>query len=100
PLPMINPFKAYQDIDLFATAHFTQLLFAAPPDQSIMLLDADTQGVLRFSPRTLELQNQLRPTTGTANSIPSGTIGSVTVSPNHVLYLAVDGQVYFALNMP
>ena len=100
PLPMINPYEAYQDIDLFGAAHFTQMLFAAPPDQSILLLDADSQGVLRFSPRTLEFQNQLRPTTGTANPMPSGSVGAVTVSPNHVLYLAVDGQVYFALNMP
>ena len=100
PLPLINPFKAYQDIDLFDTAHFTQMLFAAPPDQSILLLDADTQGVLRFSARSLELQNQFRPTTGAANSLPSEPVGAVTVSPNHVLYLAVDGQVYFALNMP
>ncbi|MDO8754189.1 MAG: hypothetical protein Q7J80_09885 [Anaerolineales bacterium] len=100
PLPLINPFKAYQDIDLFATAHFTQLLFAAPPDQSILLLDADTQGVFRFSQRSLELQNQFRPTTGTANPIPSGSAGAVTISPNHVLYLAVDGQVYFATDMP
>lgn len=100
PLPLINPFKAYQDIDLFGTAHFTQMLFAAPPDQSILLLDADTQGVLRFSARSLELQNQFRPTTGAANSLPSEPVGAVTVSPNHVLYLAVDGQVYFALNMP
>lgn len=100
PLPLINPFKAYQDIDLFDTAHFTQMLFAAPPDQSILLLDADTQGVLRFSARSLELQNQFRPITGAANSLPSEPVGAVTVSPNHVLYLAVDGQVYFALNMP
>ena len=100
PLEMINPFKAYQDIDLFGTAHFTQLLFAAPPDQSILLLDADTQRIFRFSQRSLELQNQFRPTTGTTNPIPSGTVGAVTVSPNHVLYLAVDGQVYFTTEMP
>lgn len=100
PLPLINPFKAYQDIDLFGAAHFTQILFAAPPDQSILLLDADVQGVMKFSPRSLELQNQYRPTTGTANPIPSGAVGAVALSPNHVLYLAVDGQVYFTLDMP
>lgn len=100
PLALINPFKAYQDIDLFGTAHFTQLLFAAPPDQSILLLDADAQGIFRFSQRSLELQNQFRPTTGTANPIPSRPVGAVTVSPNHVLYLAVDGQIYFATDMP
>ncbi len=100
PLPLVNPFGAYQDIDLFGTAHFTQLLFAAPPDQAILLLDADTQGVMSFSPRSLELKGQFRPTTGTANPMPSGPASAVTVSPNHVLYLVVDKQVYFAANMP
>jgi len=100
PLPLVNPFSAYQDTDLFSKAHFTQLLFAAQPDQSILLLNADSQGVMRFSPRSLELQNQFLPTLDTTNPIPSGAASSVTVSPNHVLYLAVDGQVYFAANMP
>ena len=100
PLPLVNPFAAYQGTDLFSTAHFTQLLFAAQPDQSILLMDADTQGVMRFSPRSVELQNQFRPTTGSTNPVPPGPAGAVTVSPNHVLYLAVDGQVYFASNMP
>ena len=50
PAPLVNPFAAYQDTDLFASAHFTQLLFNALPDKSILFLDADTQGVLRFTP--------------------------------------------------
>jgi len=100
PLPLVNPFPAYQDMDLFSTAHFTQLLFAAQPDQSILLLDTDSQGVMRFAPRSLELQNQFRPAADTSNPISSGPASAVTVSPNHVLYLAVDGQVYFAANMP
>ncbi len=97
PAPLVNPFAAYQDTDLFGTSHFTQMLFNAPPDQSILLLDADTQGVMRFAPRSLELQNQFRPSTGTANPIPAGPVGAVTISPNHVMYLAVNGQVYFAV---
>ena len=100
PLPLVNPFSAYQDIDLFSTAHFTQMLFAALPDQSILLMYANTRTVMRFSPRALELQNQFRPTTDSSNLIPSNSADAVTVSPNHVLYLAVDGQVYFATNMP
>jgi hypothetical protein len=55
---------------------------------------------MRFAPRSLELQNQFRPTIDSTNPVPSGPAGAVTVSPNHVLYLAVDGQVYFASNMP
>ena len=100
PAPLVNPYLAYQDTDLFASAHFTQLLFNALPDQSILILDADTQGVFRFAQRSLELQNQFRPTTGTANPIPPGPAGAVAVGPNHVLYLAVDGQIYFATDMP
>lgn len=100
PVPLVNPFQAYQDIDLFGAAHFTQILFAAPPDPSILLLDADGQSLMRFAPRTLELQNQFRPTTGGGNPVPSGAVGAVAVSPDHVLYLAVNGQVYFSVNMP
>jgi hypothetical protein len=103
PTPFINPFPAYRDIDLFSGTHFTQMLFTALPDQSILLLDADspTQGVFRFTLRSLELQNQFRPLGGNSNPIPSGLpIGAVTVGTNHVLYLAVDGQVYFANDMP
>ncbi len=99
PFPLVNPIPAYQDTDLFGSANFTQMLFTALPDQSILLLDADTQGVLRFTSRSLELQNQFRPTTGAAK-IPSGPAGAVAVGPNHVLYLAVNGQIYFATDMP
>jgi hypothetical protein len=100
PSPLTNPFAAYQDVNLFTSANFTQMLFTALPDQSILLLDSDTQGVLRFAPRSLELQNQFRPQTGSANPIPNGPAGAVAIGPNHVLYLAVNGQVYFAANMP
>jgi hypothetical protein len=100
PSPLINPFAAYQGSDLFASAHFTQMLFTALPNQSILLLDADTQGVLRFTPQSLELQNQFRPSIGSTNPISSGPAGAVAVGPNHVLYLAVNGQVYFATDMP
>jgi len=102
PSPYNNPFDAYRDTDLFAGAHFTQMLFTALPDQSILLLDADSssQGVFRFMPRTLDLQNQFRPRLGAANPMPPGPIGAIAVGANHVLYLAVNGQIYFAADMP
>jgi hypothetical protein len=100
PAPLINPSAAYQDIDIFANAHLTQILFTVPPDSSILLLDADKQSLLRLSPRSLELQNQIHPATGTANPIPLGAVGAVAIAPNHVLYMAVNGQIYFAVNMP
>ena len=89
PTPYINTFPAYGDNDLFAGTNFTQLLFTALPDQSILLLNSDatqTQGVFRFTPRSLELQNQFRPTTGNANPIPSvQPIGAIAVGTNRVL---------------
>jgi hypothetical protein len=100
PATPLNPFTAYQDTDLFAQAHFTQMLFTAPPDQSILLLDGDSQAIFRLTPRSLELQNQLRPATGVSRPVPNGSVGSLAVSPNHVLYLTVKGQVYFASGMP
>jgi hypothetical protein len=76
------------------------MLFTAPPDQSVLLLDADSQSVLRLTPRSLTLQNQLRPTTGDSNPMPQGTVDALAVSPDHALFLAVDGQVYFATGIP
>lgn len=93
---MVNPFPA-QDTNLFTQTNFTQMLYSAPPDSTLLLLGADNQVVLRFSPSSFELQNQFRPA---ANSLPVGFIGAMTVSPNHVLYLAVEDQVYFSNEMP
>ena len=97
---LVNPFPAYRDTDLFAGARITQMVFTALPDQSILLLDADSQAVFRIAPRTMELQNQLRPINGKNNSVPAASIGAMAVSPNHILYLAVEDNVYFATDMP
>ncbi|MCJ7435989.1 MAG: hypothetical protein MUO77_21115, partial [Anaerolineales bacterium] len=88
PASLVNPLGAYKDTDLFSRAHITQMMFTVPPDSSILLLDADNQSILRFTPRSLELQNQLRPTTGVSNPISQGSVDAMTAGPNHVLYLA------------
>jgi hypothetical protein len=100
PAILVNPFTAYQDTDLFAQTHITQMILTSLPDLAVLLLDADNQSVLRFSPRSLELQNQLRPTSGASNPLPGGTIGAIAAGPNHVLYLAIKDEVYFATDMP
>lgn len=100
PATLVNPLGAYQDTDLFSQAHITQMMFTVPPDPSILLLDADNQSVLRFTPHSLELQNQLRPTTGVGNPVSQGSIDAMTTGPNHVLYFAIKDKVYFATNMP
>jgi hypothetical protein len=98
PAPLTNPYPAYAD--LFAQEHITQMMYTSPPDSTILLLGADSQGVLRLTPASLELQNQIRPAAGNSNPLPSGPVNAMTAGPNHVLYLAVKDQVYFAQNMP
>lgn len=100
PATLTNPFAASQDMDLFGMAHITQMSFTAPPDQSILLLSADDQAAFRITPRSLELQNQIRPATGSTSTLTAGPVGAMAVGPNHVLYFAVKGQVYFATGMP
>ncbi len=100
PAPLVNPFPAYKDVNLFSQAHFTQMMFTPAPDSALLLLDSDGQGVFRFAPLSLELQSQLRPQTAANNPLPPGRVGAMTVSPNHVLYFAVQDKVYFAANLP
>lgn len=100
PASLTNPFPAYRDVDVFAQAHFTQMMFTPAPDSALLLLDSDGQGLYRFASRSLELQSQLRPLAGRANPLPQGPVGAMTVSPNHVLYFAVQDRVYFAADVP
>ena len=60
PATIQDPFPAHKDINVFASAHFTQMSLTNPPTPVIMLLDSENQSVFRFSPRTLELLNQIR----------------------------------------
>jgi hypothetical protein len=66
PAALVNTIPAYQDIDLFGQAHITQMMLTAPPDATLLLLDADNRSVMRLIPRSLELLNQVYPMPGTA----------------------------------
>ncbi len=100
PAVLVNKFQAYEGLDVFAQANFTQMQLAAMPDASLLLLDANTQGIFRIGTRSLELQSQLRPAPGRSNPIPRAPAGAMTVNPNGVLFLAVRDQVYFAAGVP
>jgi hypothetical protein len=100
PAIFLDAFPAHQDLDIFAQAHFTQVSLTSPPNPVILLLDSEHQSVFRFSPRSLELQNQVSGYAGDSNPFDSGPIGAMAVSPNYVLYLAIGDQVYFATNLP
>lgn len=80
---------------------FKQIEFTSPPDPSVVLLEPYTQSVFRFSPRALELQNQVRAQPGAQSPFPKGQpITAMTFSSNKVLFVYVGGQVYFAVNVP
>ena len=100
PAPRIDNYPAHQDIDIFAQAHFTQMSLTNPPNPVVLLLDSANQSVFRFTPRSLELQNQVSGFSGKASPFQQGQIGAMAISPNYVLYLAVGNQVYFATNLP
>jgi hypothetical protein len=98
PVTLVNPIPAYKDIDLFEQTHITQMMLTAPPDITLLLLDTDNRSVMRFSPRSLELLNQIYAMPGT--SLKTGPAGAMAVNPSRVLFLAVEDQVYFATDMP
>jgi hypothetical protein len=100
PVNFQDAFPAHQGLNVFAKAHFTQMSLTNPPNAVVLLLDSENQSVFRFSPRSLELQNQIASHVGQGNPFKPGTVGAMTVSPNYVLYLAIGDQVYFATNLP
>ena len=80
---------------------FSQIFFTTPPDPSVALLEPFTQSIFRFSPRALELQNQILATAGKANPLPKGLpVTAMAFSPNKVLFIFVDGQLYFSNSAP
>ncbi len=100
PVTYVDAFAAHQGLNLFAQAHFTQMSLTNPPNPIVLLLDSENQSVFRFTPRSLELQNQVTGFAGKGNPFQRGSVGAMAVSPNYVLYLAIGNQVYFATNLP
>jgi hypothetical protein len=100
PVQFQDPFPTHQDINLFAQANFTQLSLTTPPNSVMLLLDSENQKVFRFTPRSLELQNQVTGHAGKGNPFQAGAISAMAVSPNYVLYLAIGDQVYFTTHLP
>ncbi|MGA7194023.1 MAG: hypothetical protein WBW94_10355 [Anaerolineales bacterium] len=100
PATLTNPLPAYHDTNLFSQTHFTQMMFAPAPDSNLLILDTDNQSIFRFDPLSLQLQDQLQPPTGRANPLPPIPASAMTMSPNHVLFVALKDEVYFATNSP
>jgi hypothetical protein len=80
---------------------FTEIVFTSPPNASIALLQSTTQAIYRFTPRTLELESQMRAYVGKQNPFPANIdIAAMTFSQNHILFVVVNGQVYYATDVP
>jgi len=100
PNPIVDPHPAAQGSEGFAQTRFIQIMFSPPPDSAILLLDADGRSIYRLSPHSLELQNQLHAFPGDKNPLPSGILTAMTVNSSHVLFLAYEDRVVFALDVP
>jgi hypothetical protein len=100
PATLTNPLPAYHDTNLFSQTHFTQMMFAPAPDSNLLILDTDNQSIFRFDPLSLQLQDQLQPPTGHTNPLPPIPASAMTMSPNHILFVALKDEVYFATNSP
>lgn len=98
PTEFTGLFPAYKDVNLFEQAHITQMQLTPAPNSTLALLDVDTHGVLRLSPHSLELQNQIRPAIDSESPMPSGPASAMTFSTNHALFIAVGDRVYFTMN--
>lgn len=80
-------------------AIFSQVVFSPPPNTSVVLLDAKTPAVYRFSTRGLELIDQLRPTVDENTTLPAGTVTAMGFSPNQILFVVVDNRLYYATDI-
>jgi hypothetical protein len=83
-------------------AYFTQMTFAEAPDQALYMFDPTAQAVYRFSPRTdsLILQGQFRASEEDRAKMLSSEASAMTISPNRFIFISVNGQVYYAVDVP
>jgi hypothetical protein len=94
-----DPRSASTDRSAFQKKKYKQILISAPPDAALLLLDDSTPVTYRFSPRLLELQNQIQPLANVTGQ-PVSPASAMTMNANHVLFLALDNRIYFANNVP
>ncbi len=84
----------------FDNAIFSEVHLSNPPDSAVLLLAAESQSVFRFSPRSYELQNQLKARYDGDNALPAVALTAITTNANHILFIAQDDQVFMAVDTP
>ena len=101
PAVYVDTRPGYQGGTNLSDGIFSQIAFTSAPDPAIALLEPFTQSIFRFSPRALELQNQVKANDFKGNPLPKGApITAMAFSPNKILFVYVDGQMFFSVNAP
>ncbi len=91
PYPFTDPRPGRQSGAIIPDALFSQIYFWPSPGPSLYLLDPSNQAVY-FSSVQLNLQRQYRP----LQALGMGQASAFAVSPTRLVFLAVNGQVYYA----
>jgi hypothetical protein len=100
PALYIDPRPGYAGGLHLSDGIFSQIAFPSVPDRSVALLEPYTQSVFRFK-LDLSLRDQVHAGAGKENTLPKGApVTAMAFSPNKVLFLFLDNQVFFATNVP
>lgn len=101
PTILVDTRPGFQGGATLSDGIFTQIFFTQAPNPAVNLLEPNTRSIFRFSPRSLELQNQIRSQAGKEDGLPQNApITAMAFSPNKALFVLVDGQVYFTPSVP
>jgi hypothetical protein len=92
PAIYVDPRPGRQDTAVIEGAHFTQILFAPPPDPSIYMLEPGSKAIYHFSVR-LTFQRQYQ----SKQPLPSGPATAFTIShTNRTIIMAIGNEVFYA----
>jgi hypothetical protein len=101
PATLVDTRPGYEGGDELAVAIFEQIAFTSPPDPAVALLQPHTQSIYRFSARALELQHEIAPLPrDDPNTLPAGDVTAMAFSPNKAVFIFLNGQTYYTVNVP
>jgi hypothetical protein len=89
PASFTDPRAGYEDGPMVQGSRFFQIQRTLPPEPSVFFLDPITRSVYHFSLQ-LRLTAQYRSST----ELPEGLATAFAVSPNRMVFIALDNQLY------
>ena len=95
PVTYLDDRPGRQNGNLIAETQFAGIQYASPPDPSIFMLDTSHQAVYQFS-LAMNFYSQYRSST----AIPSAAATAFTISPDRIVFMAINNQVFYARLMP